>query len=410
MRILKHTLLVSILLVVSYQVQAQCCAAGNPVSSGDGIGEGGKKKLTLSLSHKYSYSDTYYEGNQLSSYSYIEDSHFNFSSLNARYGLTEKLAIYAELGYFIDKAQSFSFGDFEREAVGLGDANLGASYVLYQTKSKRFSLIPTARITLPIGQFDKTYGPVVLPIDIQPSSGSFKYNGGLTLIKRFEHSKLILSSSNFMEYSQQIDTERTRYKYGNLYNFSLMASYPVAKKLKAAVMVQSQIREKATDSKGNEVNASGGHVMFLNPQLSYAFKHDYQLTFTWEQPIYKNMNGTQLTNNYAFSLKLAKTFDFHKEDTPLALNSDSLNNYALAVRGICLMCKERIEKIAMQTKGVKSATWDLNKQILQVYFEGIVDFSQLSLALAEAGHDTDLHTASKKAYRNLHVCCKYRDE
>ena len=40
----------------------------------------------------------------------------------------------------------------------------------------------------------------------------------------------------------------------------------------------------------------------------------------------------------------------------------------IEVNGVCLMCKDRIEKACIKTKGVKSAVWDVNSHELSLIF------------------------------------------
>ncbi|HLU50562.1 MAG TPA: cation transporter [Flavobacteriaceae bacterium] len=83
----------------------------------------------------------------------------------------------------------------------------------------------------------------------------------------------------------------------------------------------------------------------------------------------------------------------------------------IEVNGVCLMCKDRIEKAAIKNKGVKSAVWDVNTHKLSVIFdEGKISTEEIEQSVANVGHDTENLTAPKDAYDNLHPCCKYRDE
>ena len=69
---------------------------------------------------------------------------------------------------------------------------------------------------------------------------------------------------------------------------------------------------------------------------------------------------------------------------------------SLEVDGVCLMCKERIEKASVKTKGVKSAVWDVKTHELK--------------NIVAVGHDTKELKATDEAYNSVHPCCKYRDE
>jgi copper chaperone CopZ len=77
------------------------------------------------------------------------------------------------------------------------------------------------------------------------------------------------------------------------------------------------------------------------------------------------------------------------------------------VYGNCGMCEKRIEKAA-KIKGVVSADWDEDTEILTVQFnEAKVKPSKIHQAVAAVGHDTDKVRADDAVYDKLHGCCKY---
>ena len=84
---------------------------------------------------------------------------------------------------------------------------------------------------------------------------------------------------------------------------------------------------------------------------------------------------------------------------------------SIEVDGICEMCKERIEKAAIRTKGVKSAVWNVDTHELKlIYDERKTDVKVISKNLASVGHDTKAIKATEEQYQSVHPCCKYRDE
>jgi mercuric ion binding protein len=84
---------------------------------------------------------------------------------------------------------------------------------------------------------------------------------------------------------------------------------------------------------------------------------------------------------------------------------------SIEVDGICVMCKERIEKAAIRTKGVKSAVWNVDSHELKLIFdERRTDVILISKNLASVGHDTKNIKATEEQYQSVHPCCKYRDE
>jgi mercuric ion binding protein len=83
----------------------------------------------------------------------------------------------------------------------------------------------------------------------------------------------------------------------------------------------------------------------------------------------------------------------------------------IEVDGICGMCKARIEKAALNTKGVKSAVWSIESHMLKlIYDERKTRLDTIHNQIARVGHDTDKVTATKEAYLSVHKCCRYRDE
>ncbi len=77
------------------------------------------------------------------------------------------------------------------------------------------------------------------------------------------------------------------------------------------------------------------------------------------------------------------------------------------VKGVCLMCKERIEDAAM-LKGVVSATWDKDTDMMKVvYRKKKVSSDEIHNAIADSGHDTSLVKADPEKYESLPACCQY---
>ena len=81
------------------------------------------------------------------------------------------------------------------------------------------------------------------------------------------------------------------------------------------------------------------------------------------------------------------------------------------VDGVCKMCKERIEKASIKTKGVKSAVWNVETHQLSLIFdERKTNIEAIKNKILAAGHDVEDLKATDEAYNKLHHCCRYRDE
>ncbi len=83
----------------------------------------------------------------------------------------------------------------------------------------------------------------------------------------------------------------------------------------------------------------------------------------------------------------------------------------LEVDGVCGMCKTRIEKAAIKTKGVKSALWSVETHQLNLIFnDEKTSVETIVKNITAAGHDTKDLKATDEAYAKVHPCCKYRDD
>ena len=81
------------------------------------------------------------------------------------------------------------------------------------------------------------------------------------------------------------------------------------------------------------------------------------------------------------------------------------------VSGACDMCKTRIEKAALERKGVKSAQWNLATQLLTVSFNHEqVTLERILCRVADRGHDNDFEKAKDAVYQALPSCCAYRSK
>ncbi|MFD2917286.1 heavy-metal-associated domain-containing protein [Psychroserpens luteus] len=84
---------------------------------------------------------------------------------------------------------------------------------------------------------------------------------------------------------------------------------------------------------------------------------------------------------------------------------------SMEVDGVCLMCKERIEKAAIRTKGVKSAIWNVDTHELKLIYDARkTNLDSISKKIASVGHDTKKIKATDEEYATVHPCCMYRDD
>lgn len=97
--------------------------------------------------------------------------------------------------------------------------------------------------------------------------------------------------------------------------------------------------------------------------------------------------------------------------TTLSFAQNKNAKATMEVDGVCGMCKARIEKACLNTKGVKFAQWSIETHELKlIYDERKTNAEVIKNQVLAAGHDVENVKASDEAYATVHTCCKYRDE
>lgn len=311
MKSVTYILTVLAALFWSSLVSAQCCAAGNPVG-GDGSQDAMKKnQLSIFATYRHSLSRDYYHLSQKEDIRNIEKSYYDYGSLSLSYGINWRFTIHTEMGYYFDKIQvvNLTSGQESIKAKGIGDLSVTMRYSLLPQKIVNENrLIFSLGGRFPVGQFNEVQDDVKIPVALQPSSGALKINSSLFFSHKNADARVGWSAFALFEWSNQINEGLIVYKYGNLLLMEATAFYPV--KPSFVFSLSSRAEFRARDKKENdlEIESTGGVVLYVKPQMQLELMHDlYVLTFA-ELPVYKYVNGYQLTNLFAFQVGVRKTF------------------------------------------------------------------------------------------------------
>jgi hypothetical protein len=89
------------------------------------------------------------------------------------------------------------------------------------------------------------------------------------------------------------------------------------------------------------------------------------------------------------------------------VKSSKIDTVKFEVKGVCGMCKDRIENAAL-IKGVKWVDWDkVTDTLTVIYRKDKTEILKVHESIAEVGHTTDLLECNMEAYRKLPACCAY---
>lgn len=289
-------------------LSAQCCAAGNPLSIAPDLQQNAKHELQFSLMYRMSVSDTYFDVNQPIDVQYVDQSGFHFTEISLEYGLFERLSMSMDLGYFLSKYERYFDPGFQSKiASGLADLNLGVIYSVLEKPSRKIKLNATAGMKFPVGVFDLTVNNVKIPVQLQPSSGSYRYHGGLIMVKGMKNQHFATLVGANIEYSQRIQSKNFDYHYGTVYNFFAGGSYKIRQGLTAVIQLQAEYRMQSKRENKQLVEASGGTLLTLVPQLNHRFGKGWNAHMAFSIPFFRQYNSIQLGNKYAFSVLLSKS-------------------------------------------------------------------------------------------------------
>ena len=92
-----------------------------------------------------------------------------------------------------------------------------------------------------------------------------------------------------------------------------------------------------------------------------------------------------------------------------AIAQSTVKEDTLIVKGICGMCKERIEEAAFG-KGVKFVSWNkVTDELSVAYRSDKTSITEIEDRILNAGHSTADQKAPEEAYARLPDCCRYEE-
>jgi hypothetical protein len=297
----KILLFIVLVLFVTESAQSQCCSPGNPVSGSEYVGILPKKTLRTITFYRHSYSDTYFEGSEVSDYQGTE-SGYDFIGEVISYGLIKKFTVEAELGYYLTRFQDSEVLD-EFRTHGFSNAVMSAKYAVLKTAND-MELTLSAGAKVPVSRvvFADSIGPY--PQEIQPSTGAYGFVGQLFFFKGFDEKKWRLVVHGRYELNGY---NSAGYRFGDAIFTSVFIGRSFAKNWAATLQFRNEFRFE--DWQGDtRYLVTGGDILFISPQLSYTFKPRLTVSVTGDIPLYRHYNGVQLGPKYAVGISVVKDF------------------------------------------------------------------------------------------------------
>ena len=294
---------------------AQCFGSpGNPVAGSANLGVLVKKTFRTIAFYKHADLASYRRGDVKTPYQYIKSANYNYTGFNLGYGLTDKISLDSDIGYYINKTQHYAIADFSHNGYGLSNASVGAKYNFYLDNFKKVEYTAGLSAKLPLKLEPLIIDGVVLPIDVQPSTGNFGLIAQSFFVKQFPEKSVRFIVIN--RYEKNFNENRQGYTFGDAFLSSVFVSKHLwlswtsaFKDVTAILQVRHEYRDRNKNF-GNTVVNSGSNLVYVSPQINYNLKELWNISVIVDIPCYQYFNGLQLSNKWAYSLSITRDFGF----------------------------------------------------------------------------------------------------
>jgi hypothetical protein len=287
-------------LFLKFQLVAQCCGGGAHIGGNIFLGTLGKGYLQFNSNYRESYSQGYMQNDWNSDFKFIKNAYSRHLGVQLGYGITKRLTLDLETGYFLNRTQNFEIGSysFSHTGSGLTSVTLAGRFNIFKLKKSELEWTAGLGVRAPVSKNRQMKNGVELSEDVQPNNGSYGIVFRSFLAKEFDniHANVFLINSISVNSTNDKD-----YKDGNTYISTLLYGQQIIHNLTGIIQVRNEIRDRAIRY-GSEIYSTGGFRFTLVPQINYTIKNKYNISLIFEQPIYRYYNGTQLKDKYAFSV------------------------------------------------------------------------------------------------------------
>ncbi len=268
--------------------------------------------------YRYNYSDTYFKGSdKTNENTALKYAAYNFSGIAFGYGITKRLTLEADFGYFFNKTQQSkdirlsdsTLLNYKIKGYGLSNGGITVKYGIFVKPAKQVEITLGAGFRYPFSTNPQMVDGVELNRDVQPSTNAFAASGMLFFNKGFPSITLRLFSINRFDYNFE---GKDGYKYGNILLNSVFVSKKIVKYFFGILQIRNEWKTNDLDNRNKVVN-SGFVLLTLSPTLSYSIAGKWNLTALCDIPVYKYYNGKQMTPKYSVALSLSRDIDLGRK-------------------------------------------------------------------------------------------------
>lgn len=303
--------------VISCQVLlGQCLSSVNPVGGTSNLLALEKNSLRLIAFHRFLFSSNYYEGFKKSDFNLVKNAYYNYSGIIAGHGISSKYSFEFEAGYFQNKTQVYNTTP-EITMQGNGFSNLVTSlkYGLYTNHVKRLYYSVSGGVKTPFSTTYQKKNGVLLPLELQPTLGSFGLVFQSFLVK--ENSgygrRFFLTSRVESHFENQKDYTPGTYIFNSFFYSKHIPEQWIKGDWTAILQLRNEIRTRDINGCCPK-ESSGGCIFVFSPQVNLSIHKKWNLSLLVDIPVFQYYNGTQLGSGTGANISLARTFNLEKSN------------------------------------------------------------------------------------------------
>lgn len=250
---------------------------------------------------------------------------YDYNNINDTYEGTKKIETtreritrtgLLEVSYGLSKRFSFStlitFVQQDRTAADEFIRTKGIGDVVALIK---YNLIPMNAINqrtlsigigpkIPVGDVKLRNSGILLPEDLQPGTGAWDLIFWGYLFQGFQPKT---NANLFSTFSYRISDDNYRgFRYGNEFSLTVGSSYVTTTPFDISLLLRYR-NIGSYEINGNSESNTGGQWLYLLPGLNVKVSNALSFRVSGQIPIYRDLNGLQLTTSYTSSISLFYT-------------------------------------------------------------------------------------------------------
>lgn len=309
-----------------------CCSggSGSPIAGGTSQGVLADQQAEVGVSFQYINSNKFLTGDK-PAMNFLNNFNTKYLYTRFAYGVTDRLTMSVEAGYFFNKTQVALNETDKEESKGVSDLIVFPRYKVYEynTEKTRNELTIGLGYKMPLGKYIDSsvvytdmsgknyYTP--RPPAVMPTTGSNDFIFYAFGFRGYPQKNFrIFANALYIRKGWNPIGER----FGDYASIGLFASKTFLKKWSGTLQLKGEwIGDFKSDKSADDmlayynldVNSFGSKKIVVAPQISYAHKN-ISIYLLGEYPLYQYVNGTAIASQYLFTLGFAYRFSCCKDN------------------------------------------------------------------------------------------------